>query len=45
MEMAGDLGEGYRKKLHAGAGCTSNLNSWRREPLKNRIKAKEGMDT
>lgn len=27
---------GVAKKLATGAGCTSSLNSWRREPLKDR---------
>jgi len=31
MMFAGPLGEQYRKELHAGAGCCSNLNSWRRD--------------
>ena len=30
------LGEGYRKLHDVGAGCNSNLNSWRQEPLKDR---------
>jgi len=28
----------YRKHLHIGEGCCSNLNSWRREPLQDRTK-------
>ncbi len=37
MQLTGSLGDSYKKQLHAGAGCCSNLNSWRREPLINRI--------
>lgn len=36
MLINGKLGEGYREQLYAGAGCCSNLNSWRYEPLKDR---------
>lgn len=28
----------YRQELHIGAGCCANMNSWRREPLKDRRK-------
>jgi len=38
MELPGSLGETYREQLYAGAGCCSNLNSWRYEPLKDRTK-------
>ncbi len=31
MLISGLLGEGYRKELHAGAGCCASLNSWRRD--------------
>lgn len=41
MEIPGTLGENYRKELHTGAGCSSNLNSWRREPLQDRTGSKE----
>ncbi len=37
MQIPGKLGEGYRNELHAGAGCCSGLNSWRNEPLRDRI--------
>jgi len=36
MQLPGTLGETYRKELYAGEGCCANLNSWRREPLKDR---------
>jgi hypothetical protein len=42
MEQPGIAGERYRQGLYAGEGCCSNLNSWRREPLKNRCETKEG---
>jgi hypothetical protein len=29
MELPGSQGESYREELSAGAGCCSNLNSWR----------------
>lgn len=35
MRIAGKVGEGYRHELHAGAGCCSNLNTWRKD-VKNR---------
>jgi len=35
------LGARYRSELHIGAGCCSGLNSWRREPIINRV----GMDS
>lgn len=38
MELPGMVGEAYRKELYAGEGCCGNMNSWRREPLKDRIK-------
>jgi len=31
MKIAGLVGESYRKELYAGAGCCSNLNSWRKD--------------
>ncbi len=37
MLLPGKLGEVYREELCAGAGCCSNLNSWRSEPIKNRL--------
>jgi len=37
MESPGALGEQYRKELHAGARCCAGLNSWKREPLINRV--------
>lgn len=43
MELEGELGRIYRKELHAGAGCCSNLNSWRKD-VKNRDKP-EGKTT
>ncbi len=36
MQLPSGLGELYRKELYAGEGCCMNLNSWRREPLKDR---------
>lgn len=36
MDLPGDLGLNFRKELHAGAGCCSNLNTWRKEPLQDR---------
>ena len=35
MLLPGNIGLEYRKELHAGAGCCSNLNSWR-EDVKER---------
>ena len=34
MMFAGPLGEAYRKELYAGAGCCSNLNTWRKDVKK-----------
>ena len=34
MALPGILGEEYRKELYAGAGCCSNLNSWRSNVIK-----------
>lgn len=31
MQIGGELGAIYRKELSAGAGCCSNLNSWRQD--------------
>lgn len=31
MLLPGNIGLEYRKELHAGAGCCSNLNSWRQD--------------
>ena len=31
MLLPGNIGFEYRKELHAGAGCCSNLNSWRQD--------------
>jgi len=36
MLLPGKLGEIYREELCAGAGCCSNLNTWRKE-IKNRL--------
>ena len=30
MLLPGNIGLEYRKELHAGAGCCSNLNDWRK---------------
>jgi len=38
MRLPGLIGEGYRKELYAGAGCCSNLNSWRND-VKKRSRA------
>lgn len=45
MALPGNLGEWYRKNLYAGEGCCSNLNSWRREPLKDRTKPEPVVST
>jgi len=37
MQLPGNLGMEYRKVLYAGAGCCSNLNSWRKD-VKRRTK-------
>jgi len=34
MMISGPLGADYRKELHAGAGCCSSLNSWRKDVRK-----------
>jgi len=34
MMIAGPVGQGYRKELYAGAGCSSSLNSWRQDVQK-----------
>jgi hypothetical protein len=34
MLIPGLLGEGYRKELHSGAGCCSNMNDWRKDVKK-----------
>ena len=34
MVLPGLLGQGYRQELHCGAGCCSNLNSWRQNVRK-----------
>ena len=31
MRIPGIIGESYRAELYAGAGCCSNLNSWRHD--------------
>lgn len=31
MLLSGKIGFEYRKELYAGAGCCSNLNSWRKD--------------
>ena len=31
MLLPGNIGFEYRKELHAGAGCCSNLNDWRKD--------------
>ena len=36
METPGEKGQRAREALYEGAGCSSNLNSWRREPLQDR---------
>jgi hypothetical protein len=36
-QIPGPLGECYRKEFYIGAGCCSGLNSWREEPLQNRV--------
>jgi len=33
--ISGPVGSAYRQELHIGAGCCSNLNSWRKD-VKNR---------
>ena len=40
MTFNNSLSDYYKTQLHAGAGCCSSLNSWRREPLQNRIPKK-----
>lgn len=35
------LASQFKNTLSIGEGCCSNLNSWRREPLINRINIKE----
>lgn len=35
------VGEAFREELCINAGCCSNLNSWRREPLQNRTLIKK----
>jgi len=35
MQLPGSVGLAYKQELYAGAGCCSNLNSWRRN-VKNR---------
>jgi len=40
MQLHGTLGETYKEELYAGEGCCSGLNSWRREPIVNRIPEK-----
>lgn len=40
MQLPGTLGDSYKEQLHAGAGCCSNLNNWRRETLVNRVPPK-----
>jgi len=34
MKISGPVGVGYRKELHAGAGCCCNLNTWRKNVTK-----------
>ena len=31
MQLPGPVGIAYREELHAGAGCCSNLNTWRKD--------------
>lgn len=38
MLLPGKAGARHRADLYEGAGCCSSLNSWRREPLKDRRK-------
>lgn len=38
MVIPGLLGQGYRQELYCGAGCCSNLNSWRKD-VKQRSRA------
>lgn len=35
--MTGEKGDEWKKALGAGIGCSSNMNSWRREPLQKRF--------
>ena len=35
--LPGILGEEFKKELYIGQGCCSSLNSWRKEPNRNRI--------
>jgi len=44
MMIPGKLGNQYKKELHAGEGCCSNLNSWRNEPLVDRTKSFNKID-
>jgi hypothetical protein len=36
MRRPDPQGAQYRARLSAGAGCSSSMNSWRQEPLKDR---------
>lgn len=40
MELPGDIGAGFREELHARTGCCCWLNTWRHEPLVNRLPVK-----
>jgi len=41
MLLPNPLGEQFKSELYAGAGCCSGLNSWRHEPLQNRLEQKK----
>ena len=41
MELPGILGETYREELYAGAGCCSNLNTWRQNVINRTEEKKE----
>jgi len=40
MLIHGMIGEGYKKELHAGAGCCSGMNTWRKD-----VKKRTGIET
>jgi hypothetical protein len=33
MSIPGPLGQSYREELHAGAGCCSSMNTWRKNVI------------
>ncbi len=41
MLLPNPLGEQFKFELGAGAGCCCGLNSWRHEPLQNRLELKK----